>query len=408
MVRSVLKAALLSGAIMFATIPAVAQDYDYAVEAYQADDYAEALPIFLELANAGDDDAMWYLGKMYDFGWGVEQSDEKAFNWFKRSADLGDSDSAWEVGIFFETGQGRDKDQSEAFKWYKTAAEGGHVKAMTEIGVRYEDGNGVRQSEKKAFNWFKKAAELGDAKAQAYLGFAYEFGNGVRASDSKAVYWYGQSAEQDYPQGMAWLGEMYESGTGVPEDRSKAIDLYQRAAAEGNSYALERLSALGVEPPSADATTEVSAASPQSGYVAADTSSDNCDYDLDMDAMAADCQYGVALRLVQDLQAYDAALPILNRLSNENQHADAAHLLGVMYSQAEGWTSVSETESFKHYLIAADRGHPEAQAMVGGAYLVGQMGQQKDQTRGLDYIKRAARQGHQRSRDFLTSQNITW
>jgi len=413
LIKSTIRSAVLTAGAMILSVAALAQSLGDAVEAYMADDYAEALPIFLEHAEDGDDDAMWYLGKMYDFGYGVEQSDAQAFDWFKKSADLGDADSMYEVAVFFHNGQGMAPDQTAAFKWYLKSAEGGHVKAMTEVGVRYEDGNGVRENARKAFKWFERAAEGGDAKAQAYLGFAYEFGNGVRASESDAVYWYTQSADQAHPQGMAWLGEMYENGTGVPEDRARAIDFYQRAAAEGNEYAQSRLDALGVSSTSAApaAVAESATSTPvtsASNYQPADTSKENCNYDLDMADMTPDCQYGVALRMVQDLQAYDSALPVLSRLSSDHNHADAAHLLGVMYDQAEGWASHSRTESFNHYLTAANLGHPEAQAMVGGAYLVGEMGQAQNQALGVEFIQKAARQGHQRSQDFLNSQNIDW
>lgn len=401
-------AAMMFAGLLLAST-ALAEDYDYAVEAYNADDYAEALPVFLELAENGDDDAMWYLGKMYDFGYGVEQSDSKAFNWFKKSADLGDTDSMYEVAVFFQNGQGMPVDQKQAFKWYLKSAEGGHIKAMTQVGIRYEDGNGVRASAKKAYKWFRKASEEGEAVAQAYLGYAYEFGEGVRASEERAVYWYAKSAEQEDDLGLAFLAAMYRDGTGVPRDRNKAIDLFSRSAAQGNEYAQNQLDAMGASQTSRQAQSPTAPSSESSsGYVAADTDDSNCNYDLDMADMKPDCQYGVALRMVQDLQAYDSALPILLRLSSDHAHADAAHLLGVIYYQAEGWSSHSPTESFNHYLTAANLGHPEAQAMVGGAYLAGEMGQAQNQSLGVEFIQKAARQGHQRSQDFLTSQNITW
>ena len=393
------KIVIFTCAVFSMLFTAAAQDFDYAVEAYQADDYVEALPIFQALADAGDDDAMWYLAKLYDHGWGVTQSDSRALEWFTKSAELGDPDSMWEVGIFYETGQGIDVDQKTAFKWYLQSAEGGLAKAMTEVGLRYENGNGVRKNAEKSFKWYLRGAEAGDAAGQAHAGFAYEFGQGVRASESDAVYWYSQAAAQDNPDGLAWLGEMYEAGTGVDQDLDFARELYRKAKALGNEYAAGRLEAVGDGGVSS---------SPEAGYVPSDTRDENCNFDLDMEEMKPDCQYAIALNMVQGLSAYDSAQPILVRLATDDDHTDSAFLLGVLYSALEDWPSHSMTEAFKWHLQAADNGHPESQGIVGSAYIAGAMGVEMDQPLGLSYAKKAARAGHQNSQNFLDAEGIEW
>ena len=119
----------LSNITLF-TATAGAAELDDAVSAYEAEDYAAALPLFEALAANNDDDAMWYLGKMYDKGWGVAQSDEQAYNWYLRSAKLGDPDAQWDVGIMHDIGQFVKVDQKDAFEWYLKAAENNHIKAM--------------------------------------------------------------------------------------------------------------------------------------------------------------------------------------------------------------------------------------------------------------------------------------
>lgn len=399
MIQYFLKLSAFLFTAILISFAAIAQDFDYAVEAYQADDYVEALPIFQDLADTGNDDAMWYLGKLYDNGWGVGQSDTLSLEWFTKSAELGDADSMWEVGIFYETGQGIDVDQKTAFSWYLQSAEGGRAEAMTEVGQRYENGNGVRKSNRNAFKWYLRGAEAGDAAGQAFTGYGYEFGQGVRASEEDAVYWYLQAAAQDHPDGLAWLGEMYESGTGVDQDIEFARELYSKAEALGNDYAAGRLEALG-----GGAQISVQTA----GYTPADTSDENCNNDLEIEDMQPDCQYGIALNMVQGLSAYDIARPILEKLSSEHQHADSEFLLGTVFTQADGWSGQSIAEGFEYFLKSADHGHPEALSMVGGAYLVGEMGQTKDEALGVDYLKKAARQGHERSQVFLESQDIAW
>ena len=45
--------------------------------AYQAGDYATALQVFLPLADAGDRDAQYWVGRLYDEGAGVDQDYEE-------------------------------------------------------------------------------------------------------------------------------------------------------------------------------------------------------------------------------------------------------------------------------------------------------------------------------------------
>jgi len=56
-----------------------------AIEHFENDRFAEALPIFTKLAREGNDVAMYYLGVMYYEGWGVEKSEEEAIKWWKRA-----------------------------------------------------------------------------------------------------------------------------------------------------------------------------------------------------------------------------------------------------------------------------------------------------------------------------------
>ena len=55
-----------------------AQDYDAGSEAYRAGDYATALAEWRPLAEQGDADAQYNLGRMYSQGKGVPQDDAEA------------------------------------------------------------------------------------------------------------------------------------------------------------------------------------------------------------------------------------------------------------------------------------------------------------------------------------------
>ncbi|MRI83651.1 MAG: hypothetical protein C6I00_04450 [Nitratiruptor sp.] len=66
-----------------------------AVELFERDRYEEALPLFQELAKAGSAEAMYYIGMMYYEGWGVEKSQEKAVEWWKKADRRGSLDAKY-------------------------------------------------------------------------------------------------------------------------------------------------------------------------------------------------------------------------------------------------------------------------------------------------------------------------
>lgn len=60
---------------MFAPIatPALADDYEDAVAAYDADDYTKSLGLLRPLSDGGHSEAQYYLAVHHEFGYGVEQ-----------------------------------------------------------------------------------------------------------------------------------------------------------------------------------------------------------------------------------------------------------------------------------------------------------------------------------------------
>ncbi|BCD68496.1 tetratricopeptide repeat protein [Nitratiruptor sp. YY09-18] len=66
-----------------------------AIELFEADKFEEALPLFKALAKEGDAEAMYYIGMMYYEGWGVEKSQEKAIEWWKRANRRGNLDAKY-------------------------------------------------------------------------------------------------------------------------------------------------------------------------------------------------------------------------------------------------------------------------------------------------------------------------
>ena len=71
--------------------PVAAQDFQKGLAAAQAGDFATALQEWKPLAEAGNADAQYNLGIMYNNGYGVPQDQKEATKWFRLAAEQGNA-----------------------------------------------------------------------------------------------------------------------------------------------------------------------------------------------------------------------------------------------------------------------------------------------------------------------------
>jgi hypothetical protein len=87
-------------------------------------------------AEAGDDDAQFYLGALYSAGVGRQRSDQQAFRWFSRATNQGHAHSMLILAGLYASGRGVTKDSVKAYSWAYIVASASRVD---------EDRNGARQ-----------------------------------------------------------------------------------------------------------------------------------------------------------------------------------------------------------------------------------------------------------------------
>ena len=132
--RRLLPILLLTLAVLLGSAGEVwSADYQNGQEAFLKKDYLTTLREWKPLADQGNTDAQFNLGRMYCYGRGVP------------------------------------RDYKTVVKWYRRAAEQGDVDAQNNLGEMYDKGKGVPQDDKTAMKWFTLAAEQGDADAQNNL-----------------------------------------------------------------------------------------------------------------------------------------------------------------------------------------------------------------------------------------------
>ena len=89
-----------------------------------------------QAAQAGDDDAQFYLGALHSAGVGRTRSDAEAFRWFSRAADQGHAHAMLIVAGLYASGRGTAKDNVKAYRWAYIVASASKLD---------EDRNGARQ-----------------------------------------------------------------------------------------------------------------------------------------------------------------------------------------------------------------------------------------------------------------------
>ena len=162
--------ALIIMAVMVAGIMSAGQtvltaDFDKGFRAYQAGDYAAAIEEWHPLAEAGDTDAQFALGVMYEKGEGVKQDYAKAMTWYRRAAEADYADAQNNLGVMYRKGKGVEQNYTKAVAWYRRAAEAGDTDAQFNLRVMYDNGEGVKQDYAITYMWYNLAATQGNQQA---------------------------------------------------------------------------------------------------------------------------------------------------------------------------------------------------------------------------------------------------
>jgi TPR repeat protein len=157
-----------------------------------------------------------------------------AANEYRPLAERGDAEAEYRIGRMYEFGNGYPQDKTQGIAWIRKAAAQGHVDAEQELGVVYATGDGVTQDDVQAVAWFRKAAEHGDATAQYNLGLLYAKGQGVTKDYAQSVDWWRKSAAQGNADAQFKLAVVYHTGEGVTQDEVAALANATLAARNGD------------------------------------------------------------------------------------------------------------------------------------------------------------------------------
>ena len=188
--------------------------------------------------------AMRALGLLHYRGWGgLEMDKTAALKIFEHAAKAGDPFSISEMADQYWDGLGARRDRDRARKLYRevlpklmTLGEDGNVAAMFLAGNIWASQRHGRRDYVEALRWQRPIAEQGFAEAQFILGARYSKGHGVELNDPLAMEWYRKAAAQGNSgaiNNIGWMLGYGRAGDGAPNPE-KAIEHYRRAAERGN------------------------------------------------------------------------------------------------------------------------------------------------------------------------------
>lgn len=154
-----------------AVASAARRDFDRGLEAFEANEWVLAERLWLWAARAGNVQARYHLGVLYDR---LAPASVAALIWYRRAARAGHSDAQHNLGLAYMRGEGVPMDMSQALYWWTRAARQGNVDSQYNLGLVYALGQGgVTPNRERARFWWLQAARHGDAAAQYNLGTLY-------------------------------------------------------------------------------------------------------------------------------------------------------------------------------------------------------------------------------------------
>lgn len=236
-----------------------------------------------ELAEAGDGDAMAFLGWELRFGERMPRDPERALRWLEAAVKQGSPKGQALLGVLLaESGPsepdqlrrglalmeagaqsgdmlgqliwgeclrsgcgGRAPDTRSALAWFRLAAESGlpeaHWRLAEALQSQGEGGDGGAVQPAEVAKHLLLAAQGGVKQAAARLAGRYETGQGLPMNLAEAAHWYRVAAESGDAVAQMKLAQMLQQGNGVAANPAAALIWYEQAALKGQPLAMVAL-----------------------------------------------------------------------------------------------------------------------------------------------------------------------
>lgn len=129
-------------------------------------DLEAALTHLDQAAESGHLAARYTLGKLYEYGLGVEQDPARSAEHIRRAAEAGLAKAQYNMGKRYRDGLGVEQDDTVAAEWFRRAAMAGHPGGQDHLARRLRDGQGIEADPVEAMAMAILAARAGHEEAR--------------------------------------------------------------------------------------------------------------------------------------------------------------------------------------------------------------------------------------------------
>lgn len=158
----------------------------------------------------------------------------------QREANAGNSEAQFQLGRMYDSGDKLERDREKAIIWYTSAANQGHAESQYRLAIAYLYGIGITRNVANGESWLTKAAQQNHTVAKDMLPI-YLANRSANQSTSIALSWYLEKAAAGDPEGQFGIGNMYESGWGIFTNNAEAKKWYAAARTTGSGGAAKRM-----------------------------------------------------------------------------------------------------------------------------------------------------------------------
>lgn len=358
-----------------------------AMDAYKEGRHAKAVELATPLAEQGNAEAQYLLGFASETGQGMEQSKDKALEYYRKAAAGKHKDAVYRLSFILLASE-KEEERDQARQALETAAKDDPAVAARILGEAYLRGMLTPAPDPdKAIFWWKRAADAGDVLSVLLVARFYEgqFGFPELKDAKESLANYAKAAGLGNAGAMAALGSRLLSGEEKTRDEKKGREWLKKAIAakEYSAYL-----ALGDYEENVKKDLKAALAEYERGKDAGqmDCMLRTADFYLEGKGTEKDVDRGNSLLR----KAAEAGNPVAN-------FRVAAQLLS-----AEKPEKADLLTGYAHLLAAANGSLPEAQNELGLLYLSGKLGI-ADSPAGVAWLTRAAQAGSAQAQNNLAT-----
>lgn len=161
----------------------------------------------------------------------------------QREANAGNAEAQYQLGRMYDTGDKLERDRQKAVAWFTAAANQGHAESQYRLAISYLYGIAVTKNVATGESWLTKAAQQNHPVAKEMLPI-YMANRSANMSTSIALSWYLEKVANGDPEGQFGIGNMYENGWGINANITEAKKWLAAARTAGSGDAARHMRQL--------------------------------------------------------------------------------------------------------------------------------------------------------------------